>query len=184
MPAHARTNPMRVEGGVAYIDVSTPRLPGSIVRIDSDDVPLVLDGQGRWFAWLGTKASARTYAKRHRLGSGDAIEYMHRLILGAAAGRFGDHRNGDGLDNRRSNLRAASHAENNRNRVGLAGATSRFKGVSLDRKSGKWFACIKYERRTRSLGHYEDEIAAAQAYDTAAREHFGEFARPNFGDQR
>ena len=173
-----RSNVVWNKGDVAHIDVSTIRWPRSIARIDVANIPLILNGQGRWFAWRAPKASARTYARRHLHGT-TAMEYMHRVILGLPD-QFSDHRNGDGLDNRRANLREASHAENNRNRVGIVGTTSRFKGVSLDRRSGRWFACIKYEGRTRSLGHYDDEALAARVYDAEARRVFGDFAYTNF----
>jgi hypothetical protein len=60
--------------------------------------------------------------------------------------------------------------------------TSRFKGVSWDKSKGKWVAQIKRTGRQRHLGRYDDEIAAAEAYDEAARETWGEHARLNFPD--
>jgi len=175
-----RCNVVRTEGSTAYIDVGTPSMPNAVALVDIADLSLVLDGRGSWFAWRATKPSATTYAKRHRKGS-ERTDYMHRLILPAP---FVDHRDGNGLDNRRANLRAASHAQNNRNRVGVAGTSSRFKGVWFESVGGKWVAGIKYAGRSRYLGRFLTEIGAAQAYDDEAVRVFGEFARTNFGGKQ
>lgn len=80
-----------------------------------------------------------------------------------------DHINHDGLDNRFSNLRIATKAENQRNQR-LRGGTSQFKGVDWDKKDGKWRARIKNNENSFHLGLFKNEIEAAQAYDKKARE--------------
>jgi hypothetical protein len=110
-------------------------------------------------------------------------QYLHRII----AGRMGlnlqgqiDHHNGDKLDNRRSNLRAASHGQNQHN-VGLqSNNTTGFKGVSFHKRIGKYQALIRFHGKRHHLGYHGTAEQAARAYDDAAREKFGEFARLNF----
>lgn len=108
--------------------------------------------------------------------------YMHRLIMRAGPSEQVDHIDGNTLDNRRSNLRRASHTQNARNSVKRRSRahTSRFKGVCWVKSQGRWRAYITVDRRRIHLGRYFDEEQAARAYDRAAVEHFGEFARLNF----
>lgn len=102
---------------------------------------------------------------------------MHREVLGYSKHRI-DHRNRDGLDNRRENLRWATNSENMMNQGKRAGLTSRFKGVSK-RPGEKWKATIWVNGERRDLGRFSCERRAAEAYDKAALELFGEFARTN-----
>jgi len=104
---------------------------------------------------------------------------MHRQVMAAKQGQLVDHINHNGLDNRRSNLRLCSKAENSRNQRGHRGGSSRYKGVSCDRRSAKWQAGISYEGKYHFLGQFDSEIAAARAYNEKARELFGEFAYLN-----
>lgn len=109
------------------------------------------------------------------------LQYMHREIMGAPPGVDVDHKRGDGLDNRRRNLRLATRSQNNQNqRNGRRHKSSRFKGVSWDGRDGRWHAYITPPGgRRKSLGYFGGEAAAARAYDEAARRLFGEFAAPN-----
>lgn len=103
---------------------------------------------------------------------------MHVLIMGRPGV---DHRNGDGLDNRRSNLRPATQAQNLANRRKSAGCSSQFKGVSWNIRRSRWEAyCGTSGRGRRYLGAFTSEEDGARAYDAAAAEMFGEFARLNF----
>jgi hypothetical protein len=104
--------------------------------------------------------------------------YLHTLLTGWARV---DHRNGDPLDNQRHNLREATNAQNGHNRSPDDRAmASGFKGVTWDRQRRKWRARIMANGARRSLGHFADEAVAARAYDEAASELHGEFARLNF----
>jgi hypothetical protein len=106
-------------------------------------------------------------------------------VTGDAGNFHIGHRNDDPLDCRRANLVLRSLTEtaaNKRKQATFRGrpCTSRFKGVFLDKRRGTWVAKIKKDRVSRGLGSFDTEIAAAMAYDEAARELFGEHARPNF----
>ena len=100
---------------------------------------------------------------------------MHRHLTDAPAGFEIDHINGNALDNRRSNLRVCTRAENARN-VRCRGPG--FKGV--ERKLNRFRARIAAGGRRITLGYYVTEVDAARAYDAAARQHHGQFARLNF----
>lgn len=88
-----------------------------------------------------------------------------------------DHINGDKSDNRASNLREATNAENQRNRGPQANNTSGFKGVTYYRKGGRWQAQIKVDGRVNHIGYFDTPEAAYAAYCAANRERHGEFGR-------
>ena len=89
-----------------------------------------------------------------------------------------DHINGNGLDNRRENLRICSAAENRRNHKMLSTNTSGYNGVSKT-SFGNWHTCISVKGKTIHLGTYKEIEKAALAYNMAAKEYFGEFANLN-----
>ena len=96
-----------------------------------------------------------------------------------------DHIDGVRVHNIASNLRWATNSENQRNGRGFSfhngkPTSSSYKGVSFDQSRGKWLACIQIGNKTRSLGRFTSEEAAARAYDAAALEMFGDYARLNF----
>lgn len=106
--------------------------------------------------------------------------YMHRIITGAADDMVVDHINGNGLDNRRANLRAATRVQNRWNRRKRRVGSSRYKGVDRYAAKGKWRARISLDKKKIHLGYFSTEVEAARAYDEAARRYHGEFASPNF----
>lgn len=143
--------------------------------VDADDLPLI--GQ---FAWSLDPTSRYAIAYIDPLDSRRCIR-MHRLIVQARPDQVVDHVNGDGLDNRRANLRVCTQAENCRNRRKSLGKSSRFKGVSLVAgRSKPWRGQIRHSGKVRYLGHFVTEEEAARAYDAAAKELFGRFARLNW----
>lgn len=105
---------------------------------------------------------------------------MHRFIMGVTdPSILVDHKNRNGLDNRKHNLRLCDKLKNAANSKPI-NKTSAYKGVSFDNYSKKWVARIKFEGKQLNLGRYDDEEDAARAYDAKAKEVFGEFAYLNF----
>lgn len=112
-------------------------------------------------------------------GSRSRTVGIHRIILGEPMERI-DHINGDGLDNRRANLRLADPSQNCQNRPVRTGSLSQFKGVAWHRLGHGWEARIQARGHRHWLGIFQDPADAARAYDAAARELHGAFARVNF----
>lgn len=135
-----------------------------------------------------TYAGREAFAARHRsgylCGKVFGTNYMaHRIIWKLVHGEDPvaiDHINGDRADNRLINLRACTNAENSRNYKKPHGGSSKYRGVCWVKRDQAWAARISVGVKKISLGYHQDEIAAAKAYDRAAREHHGEFAILNF----
>jgi HNH endonuclease len=164
---------LRCSAKTALIPLTQKRF----VVVDTADIPTLEP-----YRWTALRSGNTWYAKAH---VGDKTIYMHRLILfGEQAGsdkRKVDHANGDGLDNRRENLRPVTHSQNMQNSVGRKAARkSRFKGVSLREHPEKPYrACIEVGGRQIHLGYFVSECDAADAYNSAAELHFGAHARVN-----
>ena len=161
--------------------VEIPLAEGIVTVLDEADHPLVR--AHKWYALHGSTGKIYAYGR----STARASHYMHRLIMAAPSGVWIDHINGDGLDNRRANLRIATAGQNranagkNRHPSGKP-RTSQYKGVNWDRSRGRWQAKIRADGHHRTLGRYDIEAEAARAYDAAARAHWGEFAFLNFPD--
>lgn len=108
---------------------------------------------------------------------------LHRLLADVPKGLFVDHRDGDGRNNRRSNIRVATTRENRRNETKLREHTSSYRGASWSEDSQGWQARCGIGTQHLHLGIFNTAIEAALAYDKAAREHFGEFASTNFTEE-
>jgi hypothetical protein len=98
---------------------------------------------------------------------------LHRFLMDAPPGHLIDHINGDGLDNRRSNLRLVSREQNQRNRRARNGRDH--KGITQT-PSGQWRAKIEVEGRSKHLGVFRTPEAASLAYHKASVEIFGSYA--------
>jgi hypothetical protein len=107
--------------------------------------------------------------------------FMHREIMGLCGdgGQEVDHRNRNGLDNRRDNLRVCNHSENVCNRK-VQKHTSIYKGVYWNTSRKGWQALIRSNLKSHYLGVFNSEVLAAKAYDEAAQKYHGEFAALNF----
>lgn len=155
--------------------VEIPLTRGLVTLVDAEDAERVL-AAGSWYARVGEHSST-CYAERNaptRNGRRGRL-MLHTFLTGFP---LTDHINGNGLDNRRANLREATHTENMRNRRRPRTNTSGYKGVSYVKSNGKWGASIQ----DRHIGYFRTPEVAALAYDLAAHELYGEFARPNFPD--
>ncbi|CAA6603857.1 Pathogenesis-related transcriptional factor and ERF protein [Rhodospirillaceae bacterium LM-1] len=141
--------------------------------VDAEDVEWL--SEFRWCV-LRTRSGAPRYAVRRE---NKQFIFMHRMIIPAPNGMDVDHINGNGLDNRRHNLRFCTRSENLQN-MRPRGGSSSFKGVYRHKRDQVWRAYIDVNKVRLSLGSFQDETDAARAYDEAARKHFGAFARPNF----
>ena len=148
-----------------------------------------------WF-WLATGKSVG-YACSD---DGKSRMMLHHAVLGVPGNTHVDHKNNNGLDCRRENLRLSNRSGNGANRDKFVGAegrefTSRYKGVidrskhytktfvrNITKKASDypWIARIRVNKKLIHIGRYATELEAARAYDAAALQHFGEFARPNF----
>jgi len=149
-----------------------PLTRGLVAVVDDADFDAVI-AAGKWHA---TPDKDTFYARRsiRRDGKWRTLR-MHTFLTGWS---FVDHANGDGLDNRRSNLRPADASKNAMNKRTYRNNTSGYKGVS--RSGPKWQAYIQMDGRQIRLGTFDTPQEAARAYDEAALALFGEFARPNF----
>jgi hypothetical protein len=131
------------------------------------------------FMWCELSNSHHIYAVRnisHNLGGGSML--MHRQILCLPSGTpLVDHRDRNGLNNQRSNLRICNSSQNQANSKIRSDNTSGYKGVH--RKRGKWKAALTFHDKEISLGSYSDIKDAALAYNEAAIKYFGKFARVN-----
>ena len=147
---------------------------GLIAIVDESDFEWI--SQWRWYP-VQPPTCRTPYAMRTEGPKSNRYTIrMHRLLLGLGKGDASmvDHVNGNGLDNRRSNLRICTRAENAAHsiREGREG----LKGVYLDKRRGKWRAQITVGRKYIHLGMADSPEEAFEFYKEAARKYFGEFA--------
>jgi hypothetical protein len=133
--------------------------------IDVADYDLVKEH--RWYA---SKGSSKTFYARAPVRGSDKQVLMHVLLEGKGT----DHRDQNGTNNRRENLRPASDAENTRNRDIFKNNTSGFKGVYPE--GTKFYVLIMKDGKHYRLGRFATALEATRAYNKAAKELHGEFA--------
>ncbi len=158
------------------IDISTKKHPNIFAMVDDED----FDFLNQWKWHKHDRQRPPSYATR---GFNDDGKHkfigMHRAIMAAKKGEIVDHINGDGLDNRRENLRICNAHENMRNRRKYTKSASIFKGVTVRKERGDFRAAIKFNGRKISLGIFLTEVDAAIAYNAGAVKYHGEFASLN-----
>jgi hypothetical protein len=119
------------------------------------------------------------YAKTKNKGEGPALLRMHRFILGLSGNEKVDHINGDGLDNRKDNLRIVNQSQNMMNTGVRSTNTSGFKGVCYDKRWSNWLAHVWKDGKQIYIGSFKEKEDAARAYNEAAKKYHGEYARLN-----
>jgi len=170
----------RVRYGYSFRRIPLTR--GKYAMVDADDYERL-----NKYKWLAQQGQRTFYAmRRGRVGESGrgGMVWMHREIIKPANGMFVDHINHNGVDNRKSNLRAATRNQNMWNRrKGTTKTRSKYKGLSLHNRKKPWSVRIKVNGESKFLGFFENEVEAAKAYDRAARKFHGEFAALNFADE-
>jgi hypothetical protein len=168
-----RTPPVRLappevaDKSVRYV----PLTKGLFALVDTADRERVSR-----YTWCASGTGKRMYAYRNDHGRTVA---MHRFLTNCPKGMVVDHIDGNGLNNRQSNLRVCTQQQNLYNSR-PKGKSSKYKGVCRDKAKNKWVVHIWYNRRNIFVGRFDDEIEAARAYDRKAYEFFGEYAYLNF----
>jgi hypothetical protein len=159
---------------------------GYTFTFDEQDAALV--AAHTWYGLPEHKGLTVYIARSEKLepgrGGKQRTIMFHREVMGATRNRPVDHRDGNGLNNARDNLRLCTFAQNSRNARRSRSNTSGYKGVSWSSRHRLYRAYITVDRRKMSLGYFAEAIDGAKAYDAAAVTYFGEFARTNLGAQR
>lgn len=154
---------------------------GKVALVDDIDYPTLST-----LKWYAMKTPAGFYAIRSIKKPSRKAILLHRVVLCPPTGMSVDHINGDTLDNRRSNLRIATHGQNMMNRKTNCLSVSGLKGVRRSRRSQRrerWEAGIYVDNKRVHLGTFDTSEEAARAFDKAAFERYGSFARLNFPEK-
>lgn len=147
-----------------------------LIKFDRKDLDLLSK-----YTWAISKIRGGKYASAYvYLGKRKYCRIlMHRLIMKAKPGQIVDHKNSNGLDNRRANLRLCTSQQNSLNSNKHKDNTSGYRGVSWHVEDKKWYARISINGKCKYIGSFEHKKDAALAYNKAAKKHHGEFARLN-----
>jgi DNA polymerase-1 len=169
----------RIRYGYGFRRIRLTR--GKYALVDPDDYRHL--SKHKWHAYPNGKTF---YAARRATINGIKNRYipMHRAVLKVPANMFVDHINRNGLDNRKANLRPATHAQNSCNRAKRSNGTcaSKYKGVTARSERKSYQAQIRVNGNPIFLGSFRDEVQAAKAYDRAAKKYHCQYAVLNFPD--
>lgn len=160
-----------------FDSINIPLTKGYVAIVDPIDADLA---EVSWYVTSGNRGSNK-YAKRRFNKS--TLAYLHRVVLSRMLNRpllkteEVDHINLNSLDNRRTNLRLANRSQNVSNQGKPKTNTSGFKGVSWYKANRKYVARIKFHQKNIHLGYFDDPYEAHMAYQRAAQDLFGDFAR-------
>lgn len=152
----SQTNEIHIDDDSGYIQLSN----GMVAVVDAVDVPKIRERR-----WSPSRSRKQWYAVS---GKGGGLTYLHRVIIDAKQNQKVDHKDRDGLNNHRSNLRIATPSQNGRNSKRPTGMSG-YRGVSWHQKSRKWQVRIKQDGRVVSGGYFTDVIEAAKAYNNLSK---------------
>lgn len=145
-----------------------PLTQGKVAIVDDDAPAWIFEVK-----WYARRDRHCWYARRNvpREGGGREQQYLHHVIIDARLGEVVDHVNGDGLDDRKQNLRITTHTDNIRGfSHPYSTNSSGFRGVSWDKRALKWKAYIRQDAQTITIGRYDILIDAVLDRDKKARE--------------
>jgi len=154
-----------------------PLTRGKFTKVDDED----FDFLNQW-KWCARKAPHTYYAVRciGRKPQSPITIRMHRVIMDEINPKvLIDHKDGDGLNNQKFNLRKANSSQNSSNRTKRVPASSKYLGVHFRKNENKWQAKIRHNKQYISLGYFDNEVDAAIAYNAGAKKYHGEFANIN-----
>lgn len=157
------------------------KLKGSCALIDRDDLEKISK-----YRWVARASKERTYVQHiinRKDGKYHAL-HLHRLIMDAPSNMMVDHINGNGLDNRKCDLRVCTHAQNQRNGNKKRKNGTKYKGISLHKSQyngpQRWEAFISFNGKKIHAGIFLKEEDAATAYNITALRYFREYSKLNY----
>lgn len=172
-PKRLKRQPVPLEDGTIQLLLTKEQ----VSVIDEIDAELAVSN------WCASHSPTTYYVLRH-VPDGHGVIALHRVILARMLGRellpteFVDHIDGNGLNNRRSNLRLATKSQNMMNQGARKDNTSGYKGVRWDKERKKWLAQIRINGVNKHLGRFSSKEEAYHAYCEAAKHYHGDFANP------
>lgn len=160
---------IRIDGNIAFV----PLTKGYEAIIDASDVPLV----AMWHWCVAVRPHAIYAQRSQKINGRQKTISLHRSILSPSNNLYIDHINGNGLDNRRVNLRFATNSQNQHNSKIRIDNTSKVKGVTFHMRDKKWTARIRLDNKQHNLGSFATPEAAAAVVAHARAKMHGAFAR-------
>ena len=157
-----------------------PLTQGYFAQVDDEDYEQLI--KLKWSVKIDyRKHGTVCYARHTKVQMGKRVSiYMHRLIMEITDSKiFTDHKNGDGLDNRKINLRKCTNRQNLYNTNAITGSKSQYKGISWSKEKRKWMSKMMINGKNKSIGSFDNELDAAICYDKIAIKIHGEFIKLN-----
>ena len=154
------------------------------IQLTQGKAALVDDEDFEWlnqWKWCAHKSDSGVFYARRR-GDGNKTIHMHRVIMDTPDNLECDHKDNNGLNCQRYNLRNCTRGQNNSNRRKTKKNTSGFKGVSWQKSRNKWRVQLQINGVKKFFGLFDRLDEAANAYDEAAKENHKEFSNVNFKD--